>query len=139
MNEQTNLIFYSAHAREMLGSTKRKIQAILLQKAIEYVRAEGNNHYICKPINNPDGSPYNSTTYEMRSHKIWGWTCNCQAFTMRMKKHMGDPINIQAPSCSHTAAMWEYIKRLNMGRMKYKEEIRHEKMEGGMQMIFGVD
>jgi hypothetical protein len=126
------LLFYSTHARELVGKTDAKIRAILAQGCIEYVREEGNNHFICKPIMNQDGTPYNKTTYEIKSHKVWGWTCTCQGFQSKMKKHMEDPINNSAPSCSHTIAMWEFIKRWNINR-------KQEKIYGGMQMTFGVD
>ena len=132
MNEQTQLVFYSAHARELVGKTDGKIKAILAQNCLEYVREEGNNHYACKPIKNPDGSPYNKHTYELKASKQFGFTCNCQGWQTKYKKHMADPVNSHSPNCSHVAALFEFLKRQHL-------HIRAEKIYGGFQTVFGVD
>lgn len=106
------LIFYSEHARELQGSTAAKISAILAQDAIEYSRER--KAWICKPILQGDGRPYNSTTYEMKGHKTFSWSCSCQGWVMKLRKHEADPLHQPAPSCSHVAALWEVLKRRNM-------------------------
>lgn len=126
------LPFYSAHARELQGSTGAKIKAILAQNAIEYVREEGNNHFICKPIKAPNGEAYNSTTYILKSHKAFGFSCSCQGWQSKLRKHMADPINMPAPGCSHVAALYEHLKRQHLSVVR-------EKVYGGVQTIFGVD
>jgi hypothetical protein len=125
-----SLIFYSAHTRELQGTTRNKIVAIIAQDAIEYDKE--NKCYICKPIKQRDGKPYNSTTYRMPSHKAFGFQCDCQGWQSKFKKHMADPINNGAPGCSHVAALYEFLKRRNMS-------IRTEKVAVGMQMTFGSD
>ena len=130
MNGQTTLVFYSEHAREVKGRTADKIKAILAQNAIEYNKDE--KCFLCKPILNRDGTPYNFTTHAMKSNKAFGFSCSCQGWTSKYKKHMADPINMPSPGCSHVNALYEHLKRQHL-------HIRQEKMEGGMQMIFGVD
>lgn len=127
---QTSLIFYSSHTKELVGSTEAKIRAILDQGAIEYDKE--NRQFICKPILQRNGTPYNKTTYTIQNHKAFGFACSCQGWVMKLKKHESDPINSKAPSCSHVAALYEYLKRRNMN-------IRQEKVYGGIQMTFGCD
>lgn len=125
-----DLPFYSEHARAMQGSTAGKIKAILAQHAIEYDRE--NKEFICKPILQADGKPYNSTTYRLKSHKAFGFSCSCQGWTTKFNKHMADPINAAAPGCSHVAALYEFLKRQH-------QYVVAEKVYGGMQTIFGVE
>lgn len=132
MDAQTQLVFYSAHARELVGKTDGKIKAILAQGCIEYVREIENNHFVCKPIMNPDGSPYNKHTYILKASKQFGFTCNCQGWQTKYKKHMTDPVHAHSPNCSHVASLFEFLKRQHL-------DIRQEKIYGGMQTTFGVD
>jgi len=104
-----DIIFYSAHTRQLCGSTEGKIKAILEQGCIEYNKEQ--KVFLCKPIMQRNGKPYNFTTYTMQSNKAFGFSCDCQAWTMRYRKHMEDPVKIPLPHCSHVAALWEYIKR----------------------------
>jgi hypothetical protein len=120
------LIFYSNHAKELQGSTGSKIRAIIRQGAIEYDKA--NKRFICKPIDNPDGTPYNSTTYAMKNHSQFGFECDCQGWQTKFKKHNADPINAPSPICSHVAALYEYLKRKNASR-------RESRIESAMEMF----
>ena len=90
-----NLIFYSAHTRKFEGSVKAKIRAILEQNAIEYDKDQ--KAFFCKPILQPSGKPYNSTTYELRAHREYGFSCSCQAWTTRNKAHEKDLENTPVP------------------------------------------
>ena len=127
MNTQTSLIFYSEHAREVKGRTADKIKAILEQKAIEYNKEE--KCFLCKPILNRDGTPYNSTTHIMKSNKAFGFSCSCQGWTSKYKKHMSDPINSPSPGCSHVASLYEFLKRGHM----YERQTR---IRNAMEAIF---
>jgi len=130
MNGQTQLVFYSEHARELVGSTENKIKAILAQGCIEWDSEK--KCFICKPIMQKNGKPYNKTTHIIKNHKAFGFSCSCQWWQMKLKKHESDPINNPAPGCSHICALYEFLKRRNMN-------IRQEKIYGGMQTTFGVE
>ncbi|VVB58112.1 Uncharacterised protein [Candidatus Anstonella stagnisolia] len=106
---ENGIIFYSAHARALCGSTEGKIKAILAQGCIEYDKER--KVFLCKPIMQPNGKPYNKTQYEMQRHKILGWSCSCQGWQSKHKKHLEDPIKYPSVGCSHVAALWEHIKR----------------------------
>jgi hypothetical protein len=93
----------------MQGTTATKIKAIIDQGAIEYDRER--KIFLCKPIMQKNGKPYNHTTHELKSHAQFGFSCSCQAWQMRLEKHQEDPINQSAPGCSHVAALYEYLKR----------------------------
>jgi len=108
------IIFYSEHCRELCGSTASKIAAILAQGCIEYSKEQ--KVFLCKPIMQQNGKPYNVTTHEIQNHKAFGFSCSCQAWQGRLKRHMEDPIKNRAPFCSHVAAVWEYLKRQHIVR-----------------------
>lgn len=121
MNQQ-KLIFWSEHAKELVGSTDDKIRAILEQGCLEYVPAsdEAPSHYICKPIMNRDGSPYNKTTYRLKPNdkeEGGNTSCSCFGFRQRSKKWHADP-TAPRPNCSHVAALhqsWAMAHRVRQG------------------------
>ena len=126
---QRQLMFWSAHARELTGSTDGKVKAILAQGCLQYIPADGehSSHYLCHPIKNPDGSPYNKTTYLLKpSDKECGGhtSCTCFGFRQQEKKWHADP-DAPRPSCSHAAALHELFSR------------KH-KLRQGIQSTFGV-
>ena len=122
------LIFYSAHTRKFEASVRAKIRAILEQNAIEYDKEQ--KVFLCKPILQKDGTPYNHTTYTLKAHKEFEWTCSCQGFQTKLKEYGKDMENQPRPHCAHVAALWEYIKRGHLAR-------REEKVGQAMLSLFG--
>lgn len=111
MSQQQKLIFYSEHAQELVGSTDAKIKAILEQGCLEYIppTQDMRGHYLCHPIKNKDGSPYNSTTYRLfpGDKDCGGHTsCTCFGYKQRLRKWHEDP-NAPRPNCSHASALHE--------------------------------
>lgn len=102
------IIFYSEHAKELQGSVGDKIEAIIAQGALAYDQQE--KCFYCRPIRQLNGKPYNSTTYEIHRHPAYAWSCNCQGWRTKLRKHLQDP-NAPAPGCSHIAALYESFAR----------------------------
>lgn len=129
MSQDGKLIYYSEHARELVGSTDDKIRAILEQGCLEYIPAsdEERGHYLCHPIMQKNGKPYNKTTYKLKpgDKEAGGHTsCSCQGFQVRLKAWNTDP-TAPRPNCSHVAALHELWKKTHHVRQ-------------GMQSTFGV-
>ena len=120
MSEQRTLMFYSEHARELVGTTDRKIKAILDQGCLEYVPSDGMHpsHYLCHPIKNQDGSWYNKTTHKLKPNdkEAGGNTsCSCFGFQQRLKKWHNNP-DAPRPNCSHTASLHELWSKTHRTR-----------------------
>lgn len=109
---KTKLIFYSEHARQLEGSVGAKIDR-LVNGHIRY-----NKKTKCFEILPIEG--YNSTTHLVKNHKAFGFSCSCQAWQGRLKKHEGKPTEEPAPSCSHVAAVYEHLARMNQERRQLK-------------------
>lgn len=118
MQPINDLIFYSNHARALIGKTDDKIRRILTQGCIEYDKE--NKVFLCKPIMQNNGKPYNSTTYMIERHKAFGFSCDCQGWQSKFRKHEADPINMPSPYCSHVAALYEYLARQHKDRREMR-------------------
>lgn len=143
MTETERLIFYSDHTRAMQGTVGAKIKAILDQGCIEYAHEyidtdeEHNSNrwaiytcvYICKPIKQLNGKPYNKSTYVLQNHRQFGKSCSCCGWRTMLKRHESDPLNEEAPRCAHVAALYEFLKR------QHKER-REENMRQAMLIMF---
>jgi hypothetical protein len=103
-----SVVFWSNHAKELKGTQQDKIAKYLELDKIEY--SKELKAFIVHPI------PGTNTDHEVKNHKQFGFSCTCQGWNMKLKKHETNPTTEPSPSCSHVGAIYEYLKRSNIQR-----------------------
>lgn len=94
--------FYSHHAQELKQSQQHKIEKFLEHDCIKYDSLE--KVFYCGPI-----PGYNSRTYLIHNKTVdKSFCCTCQGFITQLKK-------TGHGSCSHIGALYETLKRRNLG------------------------
>lgn len=106
LTQQKQKVMYYDHI-------KQKLEGAMIDKAIKFFNAEcikpvydGLNEligYECRPLNG-----YNTRTYSLRAHPVFGWACNCQGFNK--KEAQFNEGKIDYVICSHVIALSIYLK-----------------------------
>lgn len=110
-----NVIYYSHHAKQVVGNVRDKAKRIVSMNLIEW--SSNDKCFYCNPI-----PGYNHTRYKIE--KIGkGFECDCQACHNKIKNHLYNPITDTTAACSHILAVYFYLKIKNWtGRQEVQNE-----------------
>ena len=101
--------YYSSHTRALGHRQQNKVEKFLEHDCVRY--NPDTKQFSIAPI-----PGYNVTEHFLERDSELGWTCDCQGFAVRLKRHLENPLTEPSPICSHICTLLESFARRHKER-----------------------